>query len=451
MTAIDVELMHAWMRADAPACCVALAKLGAEERAAALIQCEAGDLALLLRHAPVWWLNVVQTELPDLPWNEAIVEAGRRHQRDSHVAWRATRGTRTSACEFPGTPARAYCPCAGAAARPSVVCARRPSSDRAPERNRRDRDEPDRSGCTPKANPGSISSTTSKATRGKLPLSMRRAHPLHRSMADLPLVQRPVLHSVLLLDHAMRLPDWQIHDSLPVLDEAERFAGVLRLGDLVQCVAPDRCRSESTTGESAGADHRFVGRTAGRADGPPQDAVMMLSDEVLNAAPDVAISVLTRQSEAELLEWIDEGTVQRAVVALRHLDADTAGRLIEEFPAKRRADVIAAMEPRDAFRCLRTIPRRRREALVASLPPRGTTRSRTHPARARRFGRRTDGNSAAARDHSYARRRMSRARATLSDAARADAVRRRCRRQSRRGDRPAVADRRDARTRASGR
>ena len=95
---------------------------------------------------------------------------------------------------------------------------------------------------------------------------------------------------------------------------------------------------------------------------------MMLSDEVLNAAPDVAISVLTRQSEAELLEWIEEGTVQRAVVALRHLDADTAGRLIEEFPAKRCADVIAAMEPRDAFRCLRTIPRRRREALVASLP-----------------------------------------------------------------------------------
>jgi len=95
----------------------------------------------------------------------------------------------------------------------------------------------------------------------------------------------------------------------------------------------------------------------------------MLSDEVLNLAPDVAISVLTRQSEGELLTWIEEGTVQRAVVALRDLDADTAGRLIEEFPAKRRADVIAAMEPRDAFRCLRTIPRRRRETLVGSLPP----------------------------------------------------------------------------------
>jgi len=96
---------------------------------------------------------------------------------------------------------------------------------------------------------------------------------------------------------------------------------------------------------------------------------MMLSDEVLSAAPDVAVSVLTRQSEEELLAWIEEGSVTRAVIALRHLDADTAGRLIEAFPPRRRADVIAAMEPRDAFRCLRTIPRRRREALVETLPP----------------------------------------------------------------------------------
>jgi magnesium transporter len=96
---------------------------------------------------------------------------------------------------------------------------------------------------------------------------------------------------------------------------------------------------------------------------------MMLSDEVLSAAPDVAVSVLTRQSEEELLAWIEEGSVARAVIALRHLDADTAGRLIEEFPPRRRAEVIAAMEPRDAFRCLRTIPRRRRETMVATLPP----------------------------------------------------------------------------------
>ena len=95
---------------------------------------------------------------------------------------------------------------------------------------------------------------------------------------------------------------------------------------------------------------------------------MMLSDEVLNAAPDVAMAVLTRQSEEELLAWINEGTLNRAVVALRHLDADTAGRLIVEFPDKRRAEIISAMEPRDAFRCLRTIPRRRREALIKTLP-----------------------------------------------------------------------------------
>jgi magnesium transporter len=96
---------------------------------------------------------------------------------------------------------------------------------------------------------------------------------------------------------------------------------------------------------------------------------MTLSDEVLTAAPDVAMSVLTRQSDAELITWLDEGTVARAVVALRYLDADTAGRLLEELPADKRARIIAAMEPRDAFRSLRTIPRRRRTTLLAELPP----------------------------------------------------------------------------------
>jgi len=96
---------------------------------------------------------------------------------------------------------------------------------------------------------------------------------------------------------------------------------------------------------------------------------MTLSDEVLAAAPDVAMSVLTRQSEEELIAWIGAGTVSRAVVALRYLDADTAGRIIEEMSDERRAKIIAAMEPRDAFRCMRTIPRRRREALLQKLPP----------------------------------------------------------------------------------
>ncbi len=95
---------------------------------------------------------------------------------------------------------------------------------------------------------------------------------------------------------------------------------------------------------------------------------MMLTDEVLAAAPDVAISVLTRHSQVELGEWIDAGGINRAVAALRYLDADTAGRILEESSAERRAQIIAAMEPRDAFRCLRTIPPRRRDALIAQLP-----------------------------------------------------------------------------------
>jgi magnesium transporter len=108
-----------------------------------------------------------------------------------------------------------------------------------------------------------------------------------------------------------------------------------------------------------------VGVAAGAAG---QAAAMTLTDEVLSAAPDVAISVLTQRSDADLAAWIAESPVSRAVIALRYLDADTAGRILEDTEPPRRAKIIAAMEPRDAFRCLRTIPRRRREGLLAELP-----------------------------------------------------------------------------------
>ena len=64
---------------------------------------------------------------------------------------------------------------------------------------------------------------------------------------------------------------------------------------------------------------------------------MTLSDEVLNAAPDVAISVLTQRSDQELAQWIADGPIQRSVIALRYLDADTAGRLLEDSDPSTRS------------------------------------------------------------------------------------------------------------------
>lgn len=235
MTTIDVELMHEWMRADAPACCVALAKLGADERAAALTQCDPGDLALLLRHAPVWWLNVVQDELPDLPWDQAIVEAG----VDINVI-RMLRGARRELREhrLASFPERQRARIARALVLP------------------RDRvlsaldDHPlvahlSETAATIMDRVGHVRSSAEswiylvndlEGYAGQVALvDVARAAATQR-MSDLPLAQRPTLRSVLLLDHAMRLPEWQIHDSLPVIDEAERFAGVLRLGDLVRAL-----------------------------------------------------------------------------------------------------------------------------------------------------------------------------------------------------------------------
>ena len=211
------------MRADAPACCVALAKLGAKERAAALVQCEPGDLALLLRHAPVWWLNVVQTELPDLPWNEAIVEAG----VDINVI-RMLRGARREVREhrLASFPERQRARIARALVLPRdrVLSA---LDDRPPIAHLSE------TAGTVMGRIGSLHAQGEswiylvndvEGYAGQVAIvDAARANADSQLMADLPLVQRPVLRSVLLLDHAMRLPDWQVHDSLPVRRRSRTF------------------------------------------------------------------------------------------------------------------------------------------------------------------------------------------------------------------------------------
>ncbi len=235
MTTIDVELMHGWMRADAPACCVALAKLGADERAAALAQCDPGDLALLLRHAPVWWLNVVHTELPDLPWHEAIVDAG----VDINVI-RMLRGLPRGAREnlLAGFPARQRARIARALVLPRdrVVSA---LDDHPPIAHLSETVDTVMDRITNLHAQGEswiYLVNDSEGYAGQIAIVDAARARGGQTIADLPISQRPILRSVLMLDHAMRLPDWQAHDCLPVLDEAERFAGVLHLGDLVRAL-----------------------------------------------------------------------------------------------------------------------------------------------------------------------------------------------------------------------
>ena len=232
---IDVELMHAWMRADAPACCIALAKLGSDERAAALAECDSGDLALLLRHAPVWWLNVVQNELPQLPWDAAIVEAG----VDINVI-RMLRGASREVRDhrLAGFPERQRARVARALVLPRdrVLSALddHPLIAHLGETAGTIMSRIGNSGAQGESWIYLVNDVEGYAGQVAL-VNVARADPT-TLMSELPLVQRPLLRSVLLLDSAMRLPDWQLHDSLPVVDEAERFAGVLRLGDLVRAL-----------------------------------------------------------------------------------------------------------------------------------------------------------------------------------------------------------------------
>ena len=235
MTVIDVELMHAWMRADPPACCVALAKLGAEERAAALEQCDAQDLALLLRHAPVWWLNVVQTELPGLQWDEAISIAG----IDINVI-RMLRSARREVREhrLASLPERQRARVARALALPrDRVLATLDDSPPTAHLSETTGTVLDRIGSLgPSAGAWVYLVNDVEGYAGQVALVDLARTPESRQIAELPVTQRAVIYAGWLLADALRQSAWQIHDTLPVVDEGGRFTGVLRLCDLVRAL-----------------------------------------------------------------------------------------------------------------------------------------------------------------------------------------------------------------------
>ena len=242
MNEIDADLLHAWIRTDPVACALALAKLGAEERAEMLDHFDADDLALLLRHAPPWWLNVVQLELPDLPWNDAVARAGIDINviRMLRTARRDVRAQRLAAL-----PERQR----NRVARAMVMSRERVMSvlDDAPpiahlnetvamvlERIGRDAGGSGATGSAVGAWVYIVNDVEGYA--GQIDLVDLTQGPTSRRIAELHLAQLPIVPSMLLLGDAVRLPDWQVHDTLPVVDEAGRFAGVVRLGDLVRAV-----------------------------------------------------------------------------------------------------------------------------------------------------------------------------------------------------------------------
>jgi hypothetical protein len=235
MNEIDTELLRAWIRADAPACCIALARLGSDERTAALTELDVDDLKLLLRHAPAWWLNVAQTEQPQLPWNEAMAGIGVdvnvvRMLRSAPLELRALR--------LASLPERQRSRVARALVLPrdrilSVL------DDAAPVAHLRETpttvlERVTRMGPTVGSWIYLVNDVEGYA--GQVSLVDLTRHQTVGSIAELPLTQRPLLRTALLLKDAVRLPDWQVYDILPIADEAGRFAGVVRLGDVVRAL-----------------------------------------------------------------------------------------------------------------------------------------------------------------------------------------------------------------------
>jgi hypothetical protein len=235
VTEIDIELLRAWIRNDPPACCIALARLGLDERSAALAQLDVGELALLLRHAPAWWLNVVQTELPALPWNEAMTNAG----VDANVIRMLRSAPRElRALRLASLPERQRSRVARALVLPrdrvlSVL------DDAAPVAHLSEAPAAvlERIGrMGPAVGSWVYLVNDVEGYAGQLSLVELTQGYAAQTLAELPLTQRPLLRSALLLTDAVRLPDWQIYDILPIADDAGRFAGVVRLGDLVRAL-----------------------------------------------------------------------------------------------------------------------------------------------------------------------------------------------------------------------
>jgi magnesium transporter len=91
-------------------------------------------------------------------------------------------------------------------------------------------------------------------------------------------------------------------------------------------------------------------------------------DQLLVDAPGVAGGVLAGQDPDRVADWFEEATTARAVRILRLLDASTAARLLLGTAARRRADIVAMMEPRDMFRFTRALAEDERATLLEQLP-----------------------------------------------------------------------------------
>jgi len=237
VTPLDVDLLRAWLAAEPARCCGSLPRLTAEERLQMLEQMNVDDLARLLAHGPVWWVASVVAETPAYPWPDAI-EASGLNPNLVHVLRALTTPQRESLLARIGSRHRVRVSRALALPKDRVigvldehirVC---------------HADEPAGSVAARSAPDGAEDvwvyvTDTNDRYIGQLSLLELSAAAPERRVGELRLTQRPRIATTLLLADALRLTNWQGHDSLPAADEAGRFLGVLRLGALARALGID--------------------------------------------------------------------------------------------------------------------------------------------------------------------------------------------------------------------
>lgn len=239
MSALETDLLRAWLRFEPGACAEALPRLSADDERDLLAALDDKELQRLIEHAPVWWLATTITEHPQVPWHDAIDSAG-AHPNVVHTLRVIKANVRSDLLSRVAPRRRARIQRALALPSDRIwsvldehvqVCHPAETVAAVIARVRTMSESSD--------DPWVYVTNADDRYLGQVSiLSLVEADPTAR-VGDVPLTDRPRITATLLLADALRGANWQTHDSLPAADDQGRFAGVVRLGTVARALGLD--------------------------------------------------------------------------------------------------------------------------------------------------------------------------------------------------------------------
>ncbi len=244
MSALDTDLLRAWLRFEPGACAEALPRLSGDDERALLDALDEKELERLVEHAPVWWLATTIAEHPHLRWHEAVAGAG-AHPNVVHTLRVLPASTRSALLSEVAPRRRVRIQRALALPSDRVwsvldeqvqVCHPDELVAAVVERAR----------ATSEAGDDPWVYVTNADDRYLGQVSILRLSEAEASVrvGDIPLTDRPRIAATLLLADALRGANWQTYDSLPAADDQGRFAGVVRLGTIARALGLDAAATD---------------------------------------------------------------------------------------------------------------------------------------------------------------------------------------------------------------